>query len=390
MFLMKVASRCNLACPYCYVYELRDQGWRSQPTFMKESTLRVVLQKIREHVVSNSLPAVSVIFHGGEPLLIGPERLNETAALVRQRLSDVTEVRLGLQTNGTLFDERILDVAIRQQIRVGLSVDGPPAHHDRFRFDHQGGQSSHLVERAAKLLRANPEVFGGILCVISLKIDPPQVFDYLSTLGSKSIDLLLPHATHDYLPPDVVSRDEIIRYGEWLIQFLERWYRSGDDRPDIRFFSSIMRLLLGRTSLVESIGLGVSTLIVVESNGDIEAVDALKTCYQGAAWTGLNVFQDSFSDALRTPAIVSRQMGSASLSSICQRCSFVKVCGGGYQPHRYSAARGFLNPSVYCDVLQSVIQRIAMLIRNDLQSIEVATPTLVEELANARFNSQTI
>ena len=30
-FLLKVHSRCNLACDYCYVYQHADQSWRTRP-----------------------------------------------------------------------------------------------------------------------------------------------------------------------------------------------------------------------------------------------------------------------------------------------------------------------------------------------------------------------
>jgi len=46
------------------------------------------------------------------------------------------------------------------------------------------------------------------------------------------------------------------------------------------------------------------------------------------------------------------------LGPTCQACDLVRVCGGGYLPHRYSAANGFANPSVYCADLQHVIQHI--------------------------------
>ena len=33
-FIVKVHSRCNLSCSYCYVYEMADQAWRQQPKRM--------------------------------------------------------------------------------------------------------------------------------------------------------------------------------------------------------------------------------------------------------------------------------------------------------------------------------------------------------------------
>jgi uncharacterized protein len=389
-FLFKIASRCNLACPYCYIYELRDQGWRSQPTFMQWETYKTALARIREHIVGHRVPTISVIFHGGEPLLAGAERLEDMVSEARDQLGKLAEIHFGLQTNGTLFDESFLDVAIRNEIRVGLSVDGPPHHQDRFRF-YQGGKGSSVpVEKTARLLCTHPQVFGGILCVVNLEIEPTEVWDYLAAFHPKSIDLLLPLANHDSLPPGTSSPDEVLRYGKWLVRFAELWYRSAEDRPDVRFFTSIMRLLLGHHSLVESIGLGLITLIVIESNGDLEAVDSLKSCYQGAASIGLNVFDHPLDDALRAPAVISRQMGVSALCETCRNCRFVNVCGSGYQPHRYSASRGFQNPSVYCESLQLLISRIATLMKDELPLLKLPLQAPVETIADAKSRNQKV
>jgi len=357
---------------------------------MSSEVLDAGLRRIREHVIRHSLPRAIVTFHGGEPLLVGADRLDHMAERVHKCLDDVTEVHLGLQTNGTLFDRRFLQVAIRHEISVGLSLDGPPHHHDKFRIDHQGRGTSLAIQKALELLRDSPQVFGGLLCVISLDIEPQELCDYLCALGAKSVDLLLPHATHDHLPPGVHSSREVIMYGNWMVLFLERWYKSRVEYPDLRFYSSIIRLLLGGKSLVESVGPEIITLVVIESNGEIEAVDSLKNCYEGAASTGLNVFDNSFDDVLSTEPFVSRQLAELALCDICRSCPFVRVCGGGYQPHRYSIANGFLNPSVYCESLQLLISRVASLIREDLALVELSVPTLVNSLADANFTFKTV
>lgn len=33
-FVLKVHSRCDLACDHCYVYEHADQNWRRMPVAM--------------------------------------------------------------------------------------------------------------------------------------------------------------------------------------------------------------------------------------------------------------------------------------------------------------------------------------------------------------------
>src|ERR1022692_2932270 len=70
-FLLKVASRCNLACDYCYMYEHADQSWRNQPHLFSPDTCAAVACRIGEYVAGRQLRHVSVVFHGGEPLLFG-------------------------------------------------------------------------------------------------------------------------------------------------------------------------------------------------------------------------------------------------------------------------------------------------------------------------------
>src|ERR1700748_3816539 len=73
-FVLKVHSRCDLACDHCYVYEHADQSWRQRPQSLDEETAERVAERITEHVRAHALRDVAIILHGGEPLLYGPER----------------------------------------------------------------------------------------------------------------------------------------------------------------------------------------------------------------------------------------------------------------------------------------------------------------------------
>jgi uncharacterized protein len=57
-FILKLHSRCNLACRYCYVYELADQTWRSRPRTMSSAVVSVVAVRIAEHARAHDLDAV--------------------------------------------------------------------------------------------------------------------------------------------------------------------------------------------------------------------------------------------------------------------------------------------------------------------------------------------
>ncbi|NEC12566.1 radical SAM protein, partial [Streptomyces sp. SID8014] len=100
---MKVHGRCNLACRYCYLYEGPDTGWRTRPAAASDAVLALTAERIAEHAAAHRLPAVSLVLHGGEPLLAGMDRLAAFAGLVRRRLPAGTRARVTLQTNATLL-----------------------------------------------------------------------------------------------------------------------------------------------------------------------------------------------------------------------------------------------------------------------------------------------
>ena len=56
-FVVKVASRCNLNCSYCYMYNLADRTYRDQPKLMSLATTGLLADRIAAHAVSHRLAA---------------------------------------------------------------------------------------------------------------------------------------------------------------------------------------------------------------------------------------------------------------------------------------------------------------------------------------------
>jgi uncharacterized protein len=366
-FIVKVHSRCNLACDYCYVYRSADQSWRRQPARMSRETATRTAERIAQHVRIHGLRQVQITLHGGEPLLIGPDHLDFVCALFRSELPRGVEVDLYVQTNGTLLDVPILEVLRRHRVRVGVSIDGAPVAHDARRRQTNGRASHSIVARGLELLRSPPyrELFAGLLCVIDLRADPVATYEHLASYDPPVVDFLLPHANWSD-PPRGKSRVGTAPYGEWLIAAFDRWYSARRPESSVRLFEEVIRGLLGRSSRVETLGLSPARLVVVEADGRIQQADALKSAYEGAAATGLDVHRDAFDAALLLPGIVARQIGLAALPETCRRCEIVAVCGGGHYPHRYHRSTGFRNPSVYCDDLTALIRHVRSCLHEDL------------------------
>ena len=46
--LVKTASRCNIDCSYCYVYQGPDTTWRLQPKRMRRDVVEAVCERLIE------------------------------------------------------------------------------------------------------------------------------------------------------------------------------------------------------------------------------------------------------------------------------------------------------------------------------------------------------
>jgi uncharacterized protein len=362
--VLKIHQRCNLACDYCYVYTQADQSWRDRPAAMSDEIWQAALGRLSRHVRRHKLNRVRIVLHGGEPLLFGADRLGRLARAARAVIPGSCAVEIGLQTNGILLDPGMMAVLRRHRISVGLSVDGPPAVHDRHRARRNGSGSFAGAQAAAALLRRpeNRSCYAGILCVVAPDTDPVACYEQLVEFEPPMIDFLFPHANWQYPPsrPGPSSTP----YADWLTTVFDRWWQSGDG-VRIRLFDDIVAPLVRRAARSEQVGLSPNATLVVETDGAIEQIDALKSTYSGACDTGLDVRRHELDDALDDPGIVARQIGVDALPDSCQEgCQLVSVCGGGHYAHRYDARNGFRNPSVYCEDLQRLIEHITRRVRD--------------------------
>lgn len=371
-FLWKVASRCNINCSYCYVYNLGDETWRSQPAFMSEEVIGATIRRMREHLNEFDKKDAMIIFHGGEPLLLGRERLERMVMAIREGFEPSgIKIKIGMQSNLLLFDEEIGDYLKHEGLNIGVSLDGPPAINDLYRVDHNGKGTSARLEEKLDLLTSDKYrcLFSGFLCVIDPEVDPDATLSYLLRYKPRSIDFLLPLNNYENRPKgksgEALSEAP---YGDWMIRCFDRWLQIGGE-TQIRYFKSIIQMMLGATSDVESIGPFPVDLIVVETNGDIEAVDSLKSAFEGATKLGYSVFRNSFSEVAADVRVKVRQLGLDGLCEKCQACEVANICGGGYFPHRYSQAAGFRNPSVYCADIMKLIHHIQKTIKNELAGV---------------------
>ncbi|NEB29527.1 FxsB family radical SAM/SPASM domain protein [Streptomyces sp. SID14446] len=356
--VLKIHSRCDLACDHCYVYEHADQSWKGRPTVISEETVGRVAERLAAYAEAHELPSVSVILHGGEPLLVGPSRMRNICAELKRVITPVTTLDLRIHTNGVQLNTRHLNVFKEFGVKVSVSLDGDRSSNDRHRLDRRGRSSYERAVKGIGLLRSEEyrHLYSGLLCTVDVANDPIAVHEALVALDPPRIDYLLPHSTWDNPPPRPADAPTV--YADWLLKIFDHWEQQGRTVP-VRTFDSVLSTLRGGPSLTEAMGLAPSDLAVVETDGSFEQADSLKTAYDGAPATGYDVVEHSFDEFALHPGVRARQSGLAGLSDTCRSCPVVESCGGGLYAHRYSSEGAFDNPSVFCEDLRTLVDGVA-------------------------------
>ena len=365
--LLKVASRCNIDCAYCYVYHLGDFGWSRQPKRISLETSTAVADALSELALTEG-QQFAVVLHGGEPLLLGKDGLGYVITSLRRALPDACAI--SIQTNGTLITSEILDLCADNSVTISLSLDGPRHIHNQNRVGFDARGTFDRVMEGLECLRSHPagqQLFTGVLAVVDPTSDPIEVYSFFKDLNPPSLDFIYRDGNHSNFPPGKVSLSTT-EYGSWMARLFEA-YVADEDPIRIRILDDMVKLVLGGSGTKEGIGLTDYGMLVIDTDGSITKNDTLKSSFDGAdrfdaPWS---VHTDRLRDILQSPEFSNSLAMQRPSNPICLGCSELSVCGGGMTLHRWSDDNGYDNPSVYCADQKLLIGRIR-------DTVEVVVP----------------
>lgn len=149
LFIMPTLD-CNMACAYCYESHI--------PSMMSEETAEAIIKWIKRELPNYKL--ITLQWFGGEPML-GFQQVVRISREVRDLASSLgVSCILHMTTNGYLFnEERIREIIASGIWDFQITLDGPPATHDRLRVRRDGkGTFDRIFQNIISLVRADRKV----------------------------------------------------------------------------------------------------------------------------------------------------------------------------------------------------------------------------------------
>jgi uncharacterized protein len=357
----KISERCNLACKYCYFFFKGDESYLDHPAYIAEQTVRSVGRFLGEGARDMGIETVSIAMHGGEPLMVGPERFEKYCEILRETILPYTNLKIGVQTNGLLLNQKWIDLLAQINVNIGISIDGPKALNDAVRIDDRGRGSYDKIVKAINLLhdnvaRGTMEGFGA-LSVLNPDSSAKAVYQHLiHDLGLKKIDFMLPKYNWDDYDPAVIKKVE-----DYSLELLNCWLADDNPNITIRNFNQVMNPFLTDKGIECKANhiIDINEAITIRSNGDVSPDDTTPALSEECQHSGFNVETSTLKAFYEAPLWESIRTCVEKPPEKCTKCEWVGFCGGGLIETRYSKANQFNNPTIYCQRNKMLYARMA-------------------------------
>ena len=218
---IEVTNKCNINCKYCYEVQKKQ----SKQVFTVEMFYRII-DNVAEFSCHDD---ISIIFHGGEPLLIPSDFYENCMAYATQTLSATGKtVSFGLQSNLMLLKDDLIPILIKYRVGISTSIDGPAEIHNQARagFDK-------TIDNLHKLCNAGVKVNFITVCSHHNKDRISDLFQFAKTLNLKSLQLSIASCVKSINPESTygpLSENEIF---EIWTKALDCWKSTGVEERNI-------------------------------------------------------------------------------------------------------------------------------------------------------------
>ena len=357
---------CPGQCRYCF-------GPRRESPVMSVDVLVSAIEWAQ--TLRNGEPErLTVLFHGGEPLVPGIGFYREALPLLRGAFGK-RDVGLGIQSNLHQLTEELAELLAENHVSIGTSLDGPQEITDRQRGAEYFARTMEGVTRA-RVAGVDP----GCICTFTRPSAPlwMETFNFFCREG-------LDFVVHPAVPPlPSTSADHPSRAAEWalpagdygdlLIGMFDRYLkRSSEIR--IQTFDGLCRTVVRRQAEVCTHQDCLGRYMAVDPMGDIYPCQRF---VGKAEWRLGNVRDRPGREELsRSQGWAAIQRRNERAAEACQECPWWDTCQGGCPYDALAAGRrGSGDPrDPFCPAFRRVFEHIT-----DEAAAEVCSLANIEQV----------
>lgn len=327
--IVKVTNACNFTCSYCSV------GNPINVVSLDAASIKNFFDGCKELLEYKKDNTLTIIWHGGEPLLRDISFYRELQEYAKHKLSSIN-VKFSIQTNGFLINNNWIEFFKEYNITPGISLDGYKDLHDANRLDKQGKPTFDKIMENISLLKSSG-ITPGLLMVLNTSncVDIDRLYDFLA-------DIACPAKIHTIFPAGRADgRDDVpTLFHKYIDVLIALFKKSMNDEREcvIEPLSSLLTSIINEQSATECSYAGScgKDFMCLHENGEVSFCgrnDNTKILAYGNIKnsTPLELYLSESGKLVRERAEFIRK-------SSCGKCRYYNLCHGGcpFEAYLYS------------------------------------------------------
>jgi len=283
-----------------------------------------VLERIIRTYMETPQPVYGFAFQGGEPTLMGYNFYEKAINFQKKYGRPGSQVANGFQTNGVAITEELAKLFHQYRFLLGVSLDGPPELHNRYRKTRTGKSTHQMVMKGIDLLKKYNVEFNTLTLVTTANVKrAKQVYRYLKNEGFFYHQYIpcVEWNTQHQLEPYAITGEE---WGQFMCNIFDEWVKQDIHKVSIRHFDTIIEYLLYGRYNVCQMGKACNTYFVVEANGDIYPCDFF---VQSELQLG-NIMDTTWEKLLNSEKFNEFSRKKMEYSQACKECDYLLMCNG--------------------------------------------------------------
>jgi len=159
--IINLTDKCNFNCAYCRFSDVNQENNTLKETISQSISIMAIdfFIKNANYIIDKTNKDLILGFYGGEPL-IELDLLEYILKYIEEKYRKIfNRFRFSMTTNGSLLNERAIDVLIKYNFQLLLSLDGPKDIHDRHRVYHSGKGTFNNIKNNLELIKSRDKEY---------------------------------------------------------------------------------------------------------------------------------------------------------------------------------------------------------------------------------------
>lgn len=336
--ILRMTNNCNLNCTYCY----DKQNDRN----MSKNYIDNIDNIVKYIKVLNKYKNITqkIILHGGEPLTIP---LSAYYFFLEKLKLEIPNCKLSIQTNGTLITEKHIELFLKYNMTVGISLDGCNEEQNSCRIYKNGKDTFNRVMESIHLLQKNNVKFG-VIITLSKKIlgHENELYEFIKINRLQcSVRPAFPVRNSDNKL--ILSSKE---YLDFFKNFFDIWYEDKSEKVKLNQIIDVAEELFKvlepkyRVNSCSDCKNCFENFICLDEEGNLYSCNrnyGIQEFFYG------NINEVSLNDVYNKIDYLKNERMKSLNNSKCKKCAIFEYCYGGCPSCAYNIHNTYLAPEDY-------------------------------------------